>query len=146
MPKWGSVCLLGMLGLAVPATPATVAEERASLEALTVLVLAPAEGRAVVRRADGELAILGVGDLLPGSAERLIAILPDRLVAQVAPARGGVPARRFWIYRQHGDGKTRVQVLDREPPPHPPVYRPQPQPSPSTGARPAKGTGVKHGR
>jgi hypothetical protein len=145
MPKWGSVCLLGLLCLAVPAAPATVAEERAALEALTVLVLAPAEGRAVVRKPDGELQSLGVGDLLPGTPERVTAILPDRLVAQAAPSRGGIPARRFWVYRQHGDGKTRVQVLDREPQPHPPIYRPQETPPPP-GARSAQGAEVKHGR
>src|SRR5581483_4640793 len=144
MPKWGFVCLLGALCLAVPATPATVAEERAALEALTVLALAPAEGRAVVRKADGDLQSLGVGDLLPGTAERVSAILPDRLVAQAAPSRGGIPARRFWIYRQPGEGgKTRVQVLDREPRPRPPVFRPQETPPPP-GARSAQGTEVKH--
>jgi hypothetical protein len=141
MAKWGSVYLLGLC-FALRGGAATLPEERASLEALKVLVLAPAEGRAVVQGAEGELHLLGLGDTLPGSSERIVAILSERLIAEGLPTKTGAPPRRFWIYRHRdSDGKTRVQAVDREAPPRPPVFRPLP-------AEPVKGKHKEatHGR
>src|SRR5690242_8977337 len=95
-------------------------------ENVVVLVLAPVDGRAVVQGQEGDLHLLTVGDALPETEATVVQILDDRLVVE-EPAAGPSPGRRVWIYRERdAEGRTRVQILDPEAPPQPPVYRPLP--------------------
>jgi hypothetical protein len=145
MPKQGSVvsCWL-LLSVVLAALPAGAAETRNAFEELAVLVLAPVEGRAVVQAADGEIHLLAPGDALPDLEARVVQILPDRLVVEEPPARRGAPPRRVWIYRERdAAGRTRVQVLDPEAPPQPPLQKPQP---PAPVSPEAAGMEVHHGR
>lgn len=110
-------------------SPCLAAATPPPYEAVTVLLLAPVEGRAVVQGSDGELHLLAVGDVLPGAKARVTGILPDRLV--IVEDREDKPAakqpRTLWLYRERlADGRTRVQILDPERPAGPPVLRPMP--------------------
>jgi hypothetical protein len=126
----------------IPAAHATEVKAETVYENVVVLVLAPVDGRAVVQDHDGELHLLVVGDALPETAATVVQILGDRLVVE-EPADGPAPARRVWIYRERdAEGRARVQVLDPEAPPQPPVYRPLPLDPPAPGS----GVEVKHGR
>lgn len=88
------------------------------LESLSVVALAPVEERAVVKSAHGSLHVVQPGDLLPGTAARVLQVLPDKLVLEAQNASQPESGKHLvWLYQRPpaGDG-SRVQRLQRHPP------------------------------
>ena len=100
------------------------------LERLRIMALAPYEERAVVQTPEGDLHVVQHGDLLPGTAARVLQILPDKLV--VEEPTGSTPERGkhlTWIYKRPPlEGDSRVQRLRRDPPDAVPVLNTAPPP------------------
>lgn len=119
------------------ASPAPTVEAR--LARVAVLSLSPREAAAVVRMAPGAAPrLVRVGETLPELPVKLVEVLPDRLVLELAldPADNPSPGRpspgsprpealraRAWL-----DISGRLVVLDPRPPAD--VTRPEPLPQP----------------
>ena len=103
--------------LAVFSSASTSAGFAGQLQGIAVLSLAPVDGRAVVRRADQALVVVRVGDRLSGTDVLVKQVLPDRLVLEALTN----DKTRAWLYRADNrsgrSGKSRLLILDREPPP-----------------------------
>lgn len=115
--------ILAVAGLALAAPPIS-AGETLRPEELSVLALAPADGRAVVQKPDGSLLLMRVGDEIAAAGLTLRKVLPDRAVLEEKASRPGAARRRIWIFRAEEGKPSRVQVLDPERPAETPVVRP----------------------
>ena len=107
------------MALAVVALPSFAADD---LPEVRLLASSPASNAAVVRVGRDELQVVRVGDRIETTRLEVTAILPGRLeVDQTLPATADDPLRRrrLWIHRARGARPSRIQVLDREPPPVP---------------------------
>ena len=100
------------------------------LSHIEVLRLAPVDGRAVIRALSGELKVVRIGDLLPGTRVTLRQVLEDRLVLEDVSEETG-ERRTAWLYRVEKPGKkSRLLLLERKPPPPAPVREPLPAKDP----------------
>ena len=91
-----------------------------TLEEVVVMSISAADGRAVVKTADGAMHVLAEGDVIPGLAKENKTIIqqiqPGRLVVSTLIEKGK-RKQTAWIFppKQIG-GKSRIQRLDRMPP------------------------------
>lgn len=87
-----------------------------SLEAYAVMVLSPADGRAVVKSADGKMQVVQAGDRLEGSKAVVVQVLADKLVLELALMSDEHPGRKdmIWLYKAV-EGRSHVQHLQRAP-------------------------------
>ena len=60
-----------------------------NLESLTVMALAPLDGRTGVKTADGKMQVLKIGDTIPGTQATVKQVLTDRLVVEEAIDKDG---------------------------------------------------------
>jgi hypothetical protein len=116
------VAALSLLMMAVPSGGH-------ELEAYTLLSVAPVDGKAVVQLSGGQLQILSVDDVVPGTHATVQQVLPDRLVlfesVQSDEAEQAGERRTVWWFKAKAPGqKSRVQVLSRTAPDEPDVLAP----------------------
>ena len=112
----------------------------ASLEDIAVISLTEVDQKTILRLPDGELVLLQQGEkltLLHQQGERLedpsvilAEVLNDRLLfEQQVPRHGSADDRkllRFWLFKDDGAaGKSRVRLIDRDPPPRAPEREPK---------------------
>jgi hypothetical protein len=116
------VAALSLLLLAVPSGGH-------ELEAYTLLSVAPLDGKAVVQMPGGQLQIVSVDDIVPGTQTTVRQVLPDRLVLLESvhsdDAEQTGERRTVWMFKARAPGqKSRVQVLSRTAPDEPEVLAP----------------------
>ncbi|MDH3599208.1 MAG: hypothetical protein OEU26_06160 [Candidatus Tectomicrobia bacterium] len=97
--KWAMACAFSFL-FAMPS------EAGGELERLTVVALAPVDGRAVIKLPDGEMQVVQPGDQLLGDAITVVQVLTDKLVVEEHLNPRGTPAlkRLAWVYQAPVNG------------------------------------------
>jgi hypothetical protein len=113
--------MMTLLSVLILWTGASAFTPAVPLEEITILVLAPVEGRAVLKLPGGELVRLAVGDAVPGSEAVVRSVLPDKLVVEQV-SRG--QTRTVWMIPGGADAATRLRVLDPRPPAEPEILIP----------------------
>ena len=84
----------------------------AAVEDNVVLALDPREGLAVVQTVSGDLQVIGVGDVFPGSEVIVTQVLPDKVVAQEIVGGDRQVTQQVWIYKaRNAETKSRVERL-----------------------------------
>lgn len=121
-PTAGATTATATNGTAQRAQPPLDKSAGSELSRLALLLLSPDDGLAVLERPDGELLTVGLHEVVPGTAARVVGVREDRLVLEERSAKG--PQRTVWMSREPATGQTRLQVLERKQPPLPPVLLP----------------------
>ncbi len=83
---------------------------------LSVIALAPLDGRAVLRGPDAILQLIQQGDQLPGTQATLLQVLPDKLIVedQITEPKTPLKTQIVWIYRAPTDGgRSRILRLKK---------------------------------
>lgn len=110
--KWAMACAFSFLMV-------MSSEAGGELERLTVVALAPMDGRAVIKLPDGEMQVVQPGDQLPGATITVVQVLTDKLVVEerLNPSRTSALKRLAWIYQAPASGGySRVVRLRQEAP------------------------------
>ncbi len=89
-----------------------------TLDEISVLSLSAVEGSAVLQFSDGKMAVVHVGDIVPGVsiATTVRQVLSDRLVVETSASVTQTRPEIVWIYRSQKGAKSRVQRLDSQGP------------------------------
>lgn len=109
-----------MIVLPLLAVAPQVQLESVELESLVVRKLSPTGESAVVQYPAGEMKLVRQGETIPGTRVVVLQVLEDRLLARLEGAPDSEPKSGKWVWLHQATGqplKSRVQILDREPPP-----------------------------
>lgn len=102
--------------------------ESVKLESLVVRKLSPTSESAVLQYPDGGMKVVRSGEPIPGTGAVVLQVLEDRLLARLAATHEGEPESRQWVWLHKATGRplrSRIQLLDREPPPPATVAKPR---------------------
>jgi hypothetical protein len=117
-PVWLCALLFGV-ALSAAATEASQASKslaaessQAALEAYRLLALSPSQGLAVLRTPDARRLTLRLGDAIPGTTFKLVAVATDRLRFDASPH-----VTTWMIRPAAADQQPVVHSLTRVPPP-----------------------------